>query len=188
MAATFPGVIERLRSPGGRKLLRYSATSAVSVVVSVVFLVLFNGVLRWPAVLSSTLATAIATVPSYELNRKWAWGKSGKSHLWREVVPFWVLAFAGWAISTVSVDVIESYAQTHHFGHLLKTLVVTVVYVGAFGVLWVGKFVIFNKVLFAHPAHEGDGRAATTPRPPGIRIRPDRAAMDIGVERAEVFD
>ena len=150
MVTTVRGVMDRLRSPGGKKLLRYSAASVVSVCVSVVFLVLFDGVLGWPAVLSSTLATAIATVPSYELNRKWAWGRSGKSHLWKEVAPFWALAFLGWLCSTVSVDAVEAYAKHHHYGHLLKTFVVTVVYVGAFGILWVGKFVIFNKVLFAH--------------------------------------
>jgi putative flippase GtrA len=157
--AISPGVMERLRSPGGQKLLRYSAASVVSVVVSVVFLVLFDGVFGWPAVVSSTLATAIATVPSYELNRKWAWGKAGKSHLWKEVVPFWALAFLGWAISTVCVDAIETYAMDHHYGHVLKTLVVTVVYVGAFGVLWVAKFVIFNKVLFVHRHHDHAGAA-----------------------------
>jgi hypothetical protein len=32
----------------------------------------------------------------------------------------------------------------------LQTGAVAFVYVGAFGVLWVGKFMIFNKVLFAH--------------------------------------
>lgn len=146
-------VRERLRSPEGQKLLKYSAASVVSVIVSVVFLVTFDGLLGWPAVLSSTLATAIATVPSYELNRKWAWGKSGKGHLWKEVVPFWALAFLGWGISTFCVDVAESFAQHHHFAHLVKTGLVTVVYVAAFGVLWIAKFVIFNKVLFVHDHH-----------------------------------
>src|ERR1700733_692024 len=97
----------RLRPPGGRKLLRYSAASVVSVVVSVAFLVLFDGVFRWGAVVSSTLATAIATIPSYELNRKWAWGKTGRGYLMKEVVPFWALAFLGWAISTYSVGLTE---------------------------------------------------------------------------------
>ena len=139
----------RLRTPGGVKLLKYSAASAVSVVVSVVFLVIFDGLLGWSAVVSSTLATAMATIPSYELNRKWAWGKQGKSHLMREVVPFWVLAFIGWAFSTYSVRVAESQLGSLK-GHLAGTLIIAVTYIGAFGVLWVGKFVLFNKVLFAH--------------------------------------
>jgi putative flippase GtrA len=143
-------VFELLRSPEGTKMFRYSMASVVAVITSVVFLVLFNGVLGWRAWISSTLSTAIATVPSYELNRKWAWGKTGRGHLMREVLPFWSLSFIGWAFSTLCVRWVESYAIHHHFHHALKTATVTVVYVGAFGVLWIGKFIIFNKILFAH--------------------------------------
>ena len=52
---------------------------------------------------SNVIATAIATVPSYYLNRTWAWGKTGKSHLMREVVPFWVIAAVSIVLSTVVV-------------------------------------------------------------------------------------
>jgi putative flippase GtrA len=144
-----------LRSPEGQKLLRYSAASVVSVVISVAFLVLFYGPLRLGAVLASTLATAIATVPSYQLNRRWAWGKSGRGHLWREVVPFWVLACIGWAFSTYSVRLTESALKSNHsMAHFEKTGIVAVVYLGAFGVLWVAKFIIFNKVMFVHRPHD----------------------------------
>src|SRR5579872_3668617 len=100
---TIPDVLEKLRGPGGRKLFRYSMASAVAVVISVVLLVIFNGLIGMSAWVSSTLATAIAAVPNYEMNRKWAWGKTGPSHLWKEVLPFWALAFLGWAVSTFSV-------------------------------------------------------------------------------------
>jgi len=138
-----------ISTPEGRKMLRYSATSVLSVVVSVTFLVLFSGVLRWGPVLASTLATAIATVPSYQLNRRWAWGKSGRGHLWKEVVPFWVLAFLGWGFSTYSVKLAGKAIAGTGMSDLVHTGVLAVVYVAAFGVLWVVKFVVFNKVLFA---------------------------------------
>ena len=35
----------------------------------------------------------------------------------------------------------------------MTTLSVTLVYIGAFGVLWVVKFVIFNKLMFVHHHH-----------------------------------
>ena len=160
---TIPDMLDKLRGPEGRKLFRYSMASAVAVVISVVLLVIFNGVVGLSAWVSSTLATAIAAVPNYEMNRKWAWGKSGRSHLWKEVVPFWALAFLGWGVSTVSVHLMESYAKHHNFSHLLSTGTVTIVYVAAFGVLWVAKFVIFNKLLFVHHLEdlppELDGRS-----------------------------
>jgi putative flippase GtrA len=164
---TLPEVMEKFRSPVGQKLFRYSLASVVAVIVSVVLLVLFNGVLGWSAWVSSTLATAIAAIPNYEMNRKWAWGKTGRSHLLKEVLPFWALAFIGWAFSTISVHAMEGYAKDHDFSHVLTTFTVTVVYIGAFGVLWVAKFIIFNKVLFAHHIEdlppELDGRS-------GVRV------------------
>jgi putative flippase GtrA len=164
---TIPEVIERLRGPGGRKLFRYSMASIVAVVVSVVCLVILNGVLGMSAWLASTLSTAIAAVPNYEMNRKWAWGKTGRSHLWKEVVPFWALAFLGWAVSTISVHLMEGYAKDHHFSHFMSTASVTIVYVAAFGILWVAKFIIFNKLLFVHRLDdlppELDGRS-------GVRV------------------
>ena len=147
---TISDLVGKLRSPAGQKLFRYSMASVVAVCVSLVLLVIFDGLIGWNAVVSSTLATSIAAVPSYEMNRKWAWGKTGRSHLWKEVVPFWGLALLGWVCSTVAVRYMEKYAKHHHFHHSLTTTTVAVVYVAAFGVLWVAKFIIFNKVLFAH--------------------------------------
>ena len=134
----------------GQKLFRYSMASVVAVIVSNLFLLLFVGVIDMGEVLASTLATCIAAVPSYEMNRKWAWGKSGKSHLTKEVLPFWGLALLGWAFSTLCVWWIGRVAKHDHFSHGVKTLVVLAVYIGAFGVLWVAKFVIFNSLMFVH--------------------------------------
>jgi putative flippase GtrA len=96
------------------------------------------------------VATAAGTIPSYELNRKWAWGKTGKSHLWKEVVPFWVLAFIGLAVSTWWAVMAESLAKSHHFSHSNQTAVVELAVISAFGVLWIAKYAVINKVLFVH--------------------------------------
>jgi putative flippase GtrA len=145
---------EMLRSPMGQKLFRYSMASVVAVIVSTTCLVIFDGLIGMSAVVASTLATSIAAVPSYEMNRKWAWGKTGRSHLLKEVVPFWTIAFISWGVSTICVRLMENYSKGHHFSHLSQTIAVTVVYVGAFGVLWVVKFIIFNKLMFVHRHHQ----------------------------------
>lgn len=149
---------EKLRTPLGRKLFRYSMASVVAVVVSNLSLLLFVGVLRMGVVLASTLATTVATVPSYQMNRKWAWGKTGKSHLLKEVIPFWGLAVLGWAFSTYSVYLVDHVAQDHHLSHVARTATVVLAYFFAYGVLWVGKFVIFNKLMFVHRHHHEEDR------------------------------
>jgi putative flippase GtrA len=142
----------------GQKLFRYSMASVVAVIVSNALLLLFVGVLNMGEVLASTLATSIAAIPSYEMNRKWAWGKHGKSHMVKEVLPFWGLALAGWALSTAAVWWMGRYAKHHHFTHSAKTLAILAVYFGAFGVLWVAKFLIFNSLMFVQHHHEHDQR------------------------------
>jgi putative flippase GtrA len=154
VAQTIPALREKFRSPLFQKLFRYSMASVVAVICSNLLLLLFVGAFRWGAILSSTLATAISAVPSYEMNRKWAWGKSGKSHMMKEVVPFWALAFLGWAVSTLAVWLAERYATSHHYSHPAQTVLELVVYFCAFGVLWVGKFLIFNSLMFVQHHHE----------------------------------
>ena len=142
------------RTPEGVKMVRYTVISAICVVISVVVLGITHGLLSWPAFWANVFACAVATVPSYELNRKWAWGKYGKSHLWREVVPFWTLAFIGLAFSTWWAVAAESLSKRRHLSHAAQTLVIEVAVLASYAILWIAKFVIFNKVLFVHPVPE----------------------------------
>ena len=142
-------LLERARTPGGRKLVRYSLVSVVSVVVSQI--ILFIAQFQWSARTSNIIAVCLSAVPSYQLNRAWAWGKTGRSHLMKEIVPFWGMALLGLILSTWSADWAESHAASFTSSHLGQKLVVNVAALAAFGVLWIAKFVILNKVLFAHP-------------------------------------
>src|SRR2546422_7866483 len=143
-------LLARARSPEGKKLVKYSAVSVISVAISLVILTICAGLLRWSATASNVTAVGLSAIPSYYLNRSWAWGKSGRSHLWKEVAPFWGLAFLGLALSTWWVGITERWAHHAHVSHVVFTGVVDATNLAAFGVLWIGKFVIFNKVLFAH--------------------------------------
>lgn len=157
MAATISDARRLWQSELFQKLFKYSLASVVAVIVTQICFLLFSGVIDMDAVVASTLATCIAAVPSYEMNRKWAWGKSGKSHLWREVVPFWVLAVVGLVFSNVCVYFMQNYARHHHFSHAAKTGWEDAVYFAAFGALWIGKFIIFNKLMFVHHHHDHTG-------------------------------
>ncbi|HUQ39536.1 MAG TPA: GtrA family protein [Acidimicrobiales bacterium] len=144
------GLMTRARGPKARRLYKYSLVSVVAVAVGQAVLALCFGVLHWSAAEANVAACAAGTVPSYILNRRWVWGKGGRSHLVKEVLPFWFLAFLGLVLSTLSASVAEGRAAditSHRFG---QTLIVMAANLGAFGVLWLGKFFFFEKVLFAH--------------------------------------
>lgn len=147
-------LIERLarlwawfHTPEGRKLFRYTMTSVISTIVSFVVLGLVYGVFRlWSEVPSTLFANGVATFPSYWLNRNWAWGKTGRSHLMKEVLPFWVAAAAGIAFSMVGASVAREITQDFQLGHLASTVVVLTANVLSFGIFWVLKLMLFNRL------------------------------------------
>ena len=133
----------------GRTVLRYGLVSVVSIVVSQTVLMVTFGMLHWTARLANVVACAVATVPSYHLNRSWAWGRRGRSRLWREVVPFWAIAFLGLGISTWAADAASTLAVGTGASHAATTAIVMTASLLAFGILWIGKFAVFNALLFA---------------------------------------
>ena len=126
----------------GTKLLRYAGVSVIGVLCGQTLLFLFNEPLGLSAVMANLLAVTIATIPSYVLNRAWAWGKSGNHSVTAEMLPFWGMAFLGLMLSTVFVHFAEQ-ASDHWVWANIANL-------GAFGILWVAKFFVLDRVLFAH--------------------------------------
>ncbi len=114
--------------------------SGVAVPCCQVLLIICHAWVGLTAVVSNIIAVSVSSVPSYLLNRSWVWGKGGRSHLWREVVPFWVMALMGLGLSTLFVSVAARWS------HL--TLVVLAANLAGFGLLWVVKYVVLDRVLF----------------------------------------
>ena len=152
-------LIDRAVAFSQTRIFRYSMVSVVSTVVSFATLGLVFGVLHlWSEVPSAIFANSVATVPSYYLNRRWVWGKSGRSHLFKEVLPFWATSFVGLILATIAASYARDFSDTHQLHHFGRTVVLQGANLGAFGLLWVGKFLIFNR-LFRH--HQPEAEAAT---------------------------
>ena len=138
------------RGHEGRKFVKYSMVSVVAVIVYEIVLFVTLGLLHFSARDANIWAVMVSAVPSYCLNRAWVWGKSGRSHLMKEIMPFWVIALIGLILSTLVADAAKSIADDLTSVHLVRTLIVMFAGLASFGVLWIAKFVILNKVLFAH--------------------------------------
>lgn len=152
MGATLVRLWRFARTPEGLKLVRYTAVSIISALTSLVILTFVYGVLRlWGEVFSTLFANVMAGIPSYFLNRQWVWKKGGRSHIWREIVPFWVMSLTGIGFALLTASWAHDFANEHHLQHLARTALVVGANVGAFGLLWVLKFLILNR-LFAQIA------------------------------------
>jgi putative flippase GtrA len=140
----------------GGKALRYSAVSIIGVVTTEALLIglLVADVEPW---IANLLAVSIASLPVYLLNRAWVWNKSGAHSFSREVVPFWGMSLLGLALSTIAIVIVSNYTTA--------TLVIAFTNLAAFGVLWVGKFMILEKVLFKGGEHEPLGEALAESEP-----------------------
>ena len=130
----------KLRDEYAAKGVKFLAVSAFNVLFGQSLLFLANVVFGWGFVASNVFAVAISAVPAYILSRYWVWQKTGKNHFMKEVVPFWSLAFLGLVLSTALVAVAENYSDS--------TLVLMGTNLAAFGVVWVAKFFILDRILF----------------------------------------
>ncbi|HMD44710.1 MAG TPA: GtrA family protein [Acidimicrobiales bacterium] len=147
MAELFERLWAWLHTHEGKKVFRYSMVSVISTAVSFFVLFIVYGVLRlWSEVPSTVFANTVATVPSYWLNRRWAWGKGGRSHLVKEVLPFWAMAAVGIAVSIVGASVARHIANTHHLSHAESTALVLFANLVSFGIFWVLKLMLFNRL------------------------------------------
>ncbi len=150
-------VWQKRHTPEATQLIRYTMVSVVSTIVSFGVLALVFGVLHlWGEVGSTVFANAAATAPSYYLNRRWVWKKSGRSHVMREMVPFWIMAAVGITVSIGGASVARHIGITHHLSHVQQTAVVLIANVASFGLFWILKYMLYNRLFHVHPVEELD--------------------------------
>jgi putative flippase GtrA len=139
MALSSPRLLE-LRAQYGQKAGRYVAVSIFNVIFGQALLVMARVGFEWSFAWSNMFAVTVSAGPAYVLSRRWIWQKTGHNHFLKEVVPFWSMGFAGLALSTLFAWQAEQLSDA--------TVVLMGANLSAFGILWVAKFVILDKVLF----------------------------------------
>ena len=136
-----------LRTPTVLKLVKYSSASAAGVLVGQATLIFCLEALEWPALAANLASVTLGAIPNYTINRYWTWQQSGKNRLWGEVIPFWTMSAAGALLSMLAV----AFAD-HQWG---TTVAVALANLTGFGVLWVAKFLVLDKLMWrvVHDLH-----------------------------------
>ena len=130
------------------RMARCLSVSVLTTLLSLVTLALLVGWWGTTSWVANIIATAVGTVPSYVLNRRWVWGRDGSGDVWREVVPFWALSFSGLVLSTAAVATADAWASSIGLVGPTRTALLLLANVGSFAVLWVGQFLVLDRVLF----------------------------------------
>ena len=143
------------KSHEGRKLIRFTLVSAVSTVTSFAAISLLYGLKIIPGILWATLVgNLIASLPAYNLNRRWTWGKRGRSHWRKEILPFWIMTALGIGVSQLGALLARHEVKTHHLSHLVNTGLVAGANLVSFAIFWVLKLIVFNRIFKVHEIEE----------------------------------
>jgi putative flippase GtrA len=138
----------RRRLPSLRKLARYATVSAIATATSLTVLGVLVATGAATPGWANMIATAVGTVPSFELNRRWVWGKGGRRSLLAEIGPFCALSFAGLAASTGAVSLAAAWAGHAGLGAAGRTLTAEAANIATFGSLWIAQYLILDRLLF----------------------------------------
>ncbi len=157
MDLTPSALFAHAKTDAGKRALRYSATSLICVAITQILIIVFYRVIKLDLtdrasaeVESNLAATMLTSIPAFALNKYWVWGKRGRAHLRREVIPFWLFTVAGWALSTGAVAVVSSWADPHSTE---QTILVMIASIAGFGILWVLKYLFLDKIMFGPDHH-----------------------------------
>jgi putative flippase GtrA len=128
-----------------QRFVRYGSVSAISTVTTLAILGTLVGAFGYPAIWSNVIATAIGTIPSFELNRRWVWAHNQRSIL-RQALPYVALSFFGLLVSTYAVHLASD--ATIHSSRLVHTCAAELANAAAYGSLWFVQFFLCDRILF----------------------------------------
>jgi putative flippase GtrA len=139
------------RSAYGAKVTKYAIGSAIALLTSiVVFALMYVALDGKHTTICSIGAFFAGAVPNWILNRRWAWKMQGRADFLREVVAYIAISGVVLVASSVGTGAMQSWVKGHvtpHHG--IRVLLVTGAYVFVQAVLFVGKFVVYEKWVFS---------------------------------------
>lgn len=142
---------------------KYSASSVVATVISQSAFALCY----WfgtAALVASLVAWVTGTVPSYLMNRRWTWGHRGPTG--RDLLPYAIIVVVSAVLAAIVTTITDRLVQDRIDSHAWQTVLVSGSYLGTYGVLFILKFVLFDRYVFAKkPSQAAETEAAEARTP-----------------------
>jgi len=163
-------LLDRLTgSEFGLKVTKYAVGSVVALVTSVVVFALMLTAGAGTTVDSITAFIAGA-IPNWVLNRRWAWERSDqKVDVGREVIGYTIISLISLAASSAGTGWTHTWVNGHvGAGSGARVILVTGSYVAVQAILFLAKFVVYDRWVFT-----GESRIRAA-----IRARVARFALE----------
>ncbi len=130
------------------KVTRYAIGSVIALITSiVVFAIMY--VLGIGTTICSIAAFLAGAVPNWILNRRWAWQIRGQVAFLREIVGYVLVSLLALVLSSAVTGWSQDQVQGIPPGQGLRVLIVTGSYVAVQAVLFVAKFVVYERWVFS---------------------------------------
>jgi putative flippase GtrA len=132
------------------KVTKYAIGSVIALLTSIVVFAVAYVILGGHPTTCSVLAFFAGAIPNWILNRRWAWKITGRADFLREIVAYLAISGVVLVASSVSTSAMQSWVKanvTPHHG--IRVLLVTGAYVVVQAVLFVAKFVVYEKWVFS---------------------------------------
>jgi putative flippase GtrA len=133
------------------KVTRYAIGSVIALVTSiVVFALMYVALGGKHTTICSIGAFLAGAVPNWILNRRWAWKIKGEVEFLREIVAYIAISGVVLVASSLGTGAMQTWVKanvTPHHG--IRVILVTGAYVFVQAVMFVVKFVIYEKWVFS---------------------------------------
>ncbi len=139
------GLLRSADSEATRKKLRYVVVSVASIPVGQGIL---QGLGLWldSYAAASLLTAVIVTVPSFFILKYYVWRDTSGENLAGQMLGFWVVMMLAFSLATLFTYIVDhaTAAQTT----LIRGSAVFCAQLLAFGIVWVGRYIVFDRWLF----------------------------------------
>ena len=144
-AAQRPWLRPALARARSSRWLRYLLTSGLSTGISEIALVVLYAAGITGAMTAAVLATLVGTVPSYLISRYWIWPEADRRGVGRQMTLYWLTTGASLVVSSLATGAAAAHAPG---GRGLHVVVASAAYVGTYVLLWVAKYVVYQRLVF----------------------------------------
>ena len=153
MNPSLSGLIASADKEATRKKLRYVGVSVASVPVGQGII---QGLGLWLGnyAAASLLTAAIVTIPSFFILKYFVWRDESRENLGGQMLAFWVVMMLAFLLATLFTYVVDH--ATGDQTTLIRGTAVFCAQLLAFGIVWLGRYVVLDRWLFKLPADVPD--------------------------------
>jgi putative flippase GtrA len=130
------------------KLLRFLAGSLLATLTSAV---VFPLVYRWADAgprIATFAAFAAGAAVSFVVNRFWTWSRRQRAGLGRDLFGYLAVAGSVAILAAIVTSITDFYADRAGVGGNLRTALVESAYLGTYGVMFLIKFLLLDRLVF----------------------------------------